>query len=50
MHSDGLSQKTFNGIADVETQPAAIIAGWLFKQFAKDIDDATILVLKQERN
>lgn len=49
MHTDGLSSKTFNSLDEVENKPAAMIAGWLYKQHAKDHDDATVLVLKQQR-
>lgn len=47
MHSDGLSSRTFDSLAEVADKGAPVIAGWLYQHHAKNIDDATVLVLKQ---
>jgi hypothetical protein len=47
MHSDGLSSKTGNAIAEVEQMPAPLIAGWLYQRHSKNTDDATVLVFKE---
>jgi hypothetical protein len=47
MHSDGLSSKTLEDISAVENKSAPIIAAWLYQKYCKNIDDATVLVLKQ---
>lgn len=50
MHSDGLSSKTFQSLDEISEEPAQIIAGWLYMMHAKNIDDETILVVKQSRS
>lgn len=49
MHSDGLSAKTPDKISEVHTSEVPVIAAWLFQHFAKTTDDATILVVRQEK-
>lgn len=46
MHSDGLSSKTFEDIYTIQSQPAPIIAAWLYQKYTKRTDDSTILVCK----
>lgn len=50
MHSDGLSSKTFHALDDISEEPAEIIAGWLYLLNAKNVDDETVLVVKQSRS
>ncbi|MGZ8938955.1 MAG: SpoIIE family protein phosphatase [Limisphaerales bacterium] len=46
MHSDGLSSRwTFNNYPGLSMQTPGVIAGLLFRDFARKRDDATILVL-----
>jgi anti-sigma regulatory factor (Ser/Thr protein kinase) len=49
MHSDGLSSKTPDRISEVIDKDVPVIAAWLFQHFAKTTDDATILVVRQEK-
>ncbi|HEY9681451.1 MAG TPA: ATP-binding protein [Oculatellaceae cyanobacterium] len=49
MHSDGLSSRAGDAVVALEKLPAPLVAGWLYQQHAKTIDDATVLVLKQSR-
>ena len=46
MHSDGLSSKTFSAMDDVFEKEAALIAGWLVQQHAKNNDDASVIVVR----
>jgi hypothetical protein len=47
MHSDGLSSKTLEDISAVEEKSAPLIAAWLYQKYCKNVDDATVLVIKQ---
>lgn len=49
MHTDGLSVKTSQSIVDFGVESEALVAGSLFLQNGKSIDDATVLVVKQLR-
>ena len=49
MYSDGFASRASDGILPVQDLPAPIIAGWLYQQYAKSIDDATVLVMRQAK-
>src|ERR1700733_8332954 len=47
MHSDGLSSRALEDISAVEHKSAPLIAAWLYQKHCKNVDDATVLVIKQ---
>jgi anti-sigma regulatory factor (Ser/Thr protein kinase) len=49
MYSDGLASRACDAVVEVESLPAPVIAGWLYQQYAKTIDDATVVAVKQLR-
>ena len=50
MHSDGLStQWTLGDYPGLAARPAAVIAGVLYRDYRRERDDATVVVIKEKK-
>jgi anti-sigma regulatory factor (Ser/Thr protein kinase) len=47
MHSDGFTSKTLHSFSGLLDGSPALSAGWLYKDFSRTTDDATVLVVTQ---